>query len=249
MLKSKLLAALIHITLSLVIFITFFGLLIFFWFPEPYFTASGGWQGLKIVAFIDIILGPLLTFIVFNKHKPKTELKTDLGIILVLQLSALIWGINTVYKQRPIAFTFWEDSFYTVTYNAITKHYSAQQIEMLTKNPRAFYFVKKPNSLEAIKQLNKTITTKNIPPFLIIERYLSLSEHFDKIKIHTIDIHEVMSINKEMKADLLQQLKDQQSKVEDNYYLPLISKYHNIILIFSKSGELIGSIKAPLKVL
>lgn len=47
---------------------------------------------------IDLILGPLLTFLVFKEDKKK--LKFDLGVILIIQLSRLFFGL--VYlSARP----------------------------------------------------------------------------------------------------------------------------------------------------
>lgn len=246
--KTKLKASSIHLGLSVLVFSAFVFTLRSFWFPEPYFTASGGWQGLKIVAFIDIVLGPLLTFIVFNNKKPSKELNTDLSIILLLQLSALIWGINTVYEQRPIAITFWEDSFYTVPFKAVTKQYSnTNQLKILTNNPQQFYFVSKPIIVADIIQLNKEVQNKLLPPFQLIDRYKPINLYFDSIKKHTINMHEVISNNTEMKNVLMTLLQQKHSKINDYIYIPLVSKYQNIILIFNQKAELISYIKAPFK--
>lgn len=64
---------LIHFLWSLIIFLVVVILLVFFWYPVPNFNASGGWQGLKIAASVDLVLGPLLTFVIFNPKKSKSE--------------------------------------------------------------------------------------------------------------------------------------------------------------------------------
>lgn len=66
---TKITATTNHLLLSVVIFSLLFGILIFFWYPSPYFSASGGWEGLKIAAAVDLVLGPILTLIVFNTKK------------------------------------------------------------------------------------------------------------------------------------------------------------------------------------
>ena len=70
---TRLTAALAHFLLSLIVFLVVVIVLVLFWYPEPHFNASGGWQGLKIAASIDLILGPLLTFVIFNPKKSKSE--------------------------------------------------------------------------------------------------------------------------------------------------------------------------------
>ena len=47
---------------------------------------------------IDVILGPVLGFIVFKEGK-KT-LKMDLAIIIVLQLSALSYGLFSILSRK-----------------------------------------------------------------------------------------------------------------------------------------------------
>ena len=54
--------------------------------PKDYIKA-GGLAGLKIVFLIDLVLGPLLTFVVFNKNKKRLWL--DLSIIGFIQLAGL----------------------------------------------------------------------------------------------------------------------------------------------------------------
>ena len=112
MIRAK--VALTHFLLSVVIFVVVVILLVFFWYPAPHFNASGGWQGLKIAASVDLVLGPLLTFIIFNLKKSKAKLTGDLIVIAIMQLGALVYGVTTIYQQRPVAVVFWDDSFYSV---------------------------------------------------------------------------------------------------------------------------------------
>ena len=64
--KSRLSAAGIHFIESLVIISLLVTIVIMLWYPQPYFSASGGWQGLRIVALVDLVLGPLITFAIFE---------------------------------------------------------------------------------------------------------------------------------------------------------------------------------------
>jgi hypothetical protein len=49
---------------------------------------------------IDIVAGPLLTLIVYNRAKP--ELRRDLATIAVLQLAFLGYGLHTTWESRPV---------------------------------------------------------------------------------------------------------------------------------------------------
>jgi len=55
-----------------------------------------------------VCLGPLLTLAVFDPKKK--ELKRDLSIILLIQLSALFYGIYTVSVARPAYIVFAVDA-------------------------------------------------------------------------------------------------------------------------------------------
>ena len=49
---------------------------------------------------IDIVAGPLLTLIVYNRAKP--ELKRDVSVVGLLQLAFLGYGLHTAWVSRPI---------------------------------------------------------------------------------------------------------------------------------------------------
>ena len=80
---------------------------------------------------IDVILGPLLTFCIFNLKKPRKELVRDLAIIGLVQLSALGYGLWTVYEARPVYMVFEIDRF------RIT-HAADIDPELLAKAPPVF---------------------------------------------------------------------------------------------------------------
>ncbi|MEJ2399037.1 MAG: hypothetical protein P8Z67_12590, partial [Gammaproteobacteria bacterium] len=98
---TKLKAFASHLGISFLIFLIILYFIIFKWYPFPFFSTDGGWQGIRIIIGVDLVLGPLLTLIVFKPGKP--GLKFDLSVIAIMQAGALAWGIWTVHHQRPIA--------------------------------------------------------------------------------------------------------------------------------------------------
>jgi hypothetical protein len=99
----------VHLGISLVIFAVLGYLIVFHWYPDFFFASDGGWQGVRIVALVDLVLGPLLTLIVYKAGKP--SLKFDLTTIAVIQAVALTAGVWVVYTERPIAMVFSDGSF------------------------------------------------------------------------------------------------------------------------------------------
>lgn len=88
-----------HLLFSMVLLFIALYLLYFAWYPQPLVTAMGVMQIYLIVLGIDLILGPLLTAVVY-KHDKKVFLR-DLTIILILQLSAFFYGLYTIERGRP----------------------------------------------------------------------------------------------------------------------------------------------------
>ena len=92
-----------HLCLSLLVFVYLAYQMYFNWYPAPYFSVDGGWQGIRLVGAIDLILGPVITFLIFNPNKSRKEIVLDLITIAVIQLGALAYGVYTTYSQRPVA--------------------------------------------------------------------------------------------------------------------------------------------------
>lgn len=115
--KDKLIAGGIHLAISLIIALCGMALIFFVWYPTPLAKATGVTDIVLLVLAIDVILGPLLTFVVYKKHK-KT-LKMDLTVIACLQIAALCYGLWTVYQGKPAWLVYNVDRFDLVRNNEI----------------------------------------------------------------------------------------------------------------------------------
>ena len=88
-------------------------------YPGAYRNLSGGRQLFLLITAVDVILGPLLTFVVFDLRKGWPHVRRDLTIIGAIQLGALLYGLHTVYVARPVAMVFEADRFRVVTANDV----------------------------------------------------------------------------------------------------------------------------------
>lgn len=102
-----------HVLLSVAILGGLLCAMYFLWYPDGLFTLAGGWQGLRILAPIDLVLGPLLTLMFYRPGKKGVV--RDLAMIGCVQIAALGYGLNAVYQQRPVALVFAEGEFLAVT--------------------------------------------------------------------------------------------------------------------------------------
>ena len=55
-----------------------------------------------LIIAVDVICGPLLTMVLYNPAKPRAELCRDLGLVVLIQLAALGYGLHVVWQARPL---------------------------------------------------------------------------------------------------------------------------------------------------
>lgn len=95
-------AAAIHLSISMVLALLVGALLYFVWFPSPYFIAAGASGLILLLLGVDVCIGPLLTLLVVNRHKPRKLLRLDLTVIGVLQAIAFGYGVYVITDARPV---------------------------------------------------------------------------------------------------------------------------------------------------
>lgn len=108
-------AALIHFLASVVLVCVLAAVILGVWFPDDYVRVARGWQLLLLIFAVDAVCGPLLTAVVFNPAKPRAELAKDLGVVIVLQLAALGYGVHATHQARPVYTVFEADRFRVIT--------------------------------------------------------------------------------------------------------------------------------------
>jgi hypothetical protein len=118
-LRAAGLAAAIHLSGSVLVAaltaILVFGL----WYPFPYRDLAGGRELFLLVISVDIVLGPLLTLVLFSPSKMPKELWRDLTIVVVIQLFALGYGVWTVWQARPLFLVAEVDRFKVIALPAL----------------------------------------------------------------------------------------------------------------------------------
>jgi len=107
----------IHLALSAVIATGLIAVMLLLWYPPPYFRLMGGLLLIALIAGCDVVLGPLMTLIVFKSGKK--GLVIDLTIIAFLQAAALTYGLHTMFEARPVFVVFAVDRFEVSAANEI----------------------------------------------------------------------------------------------------------------------------------
>src|SRR4029079_10624368 len=107
----------LHLAISALVAGVVVALVVVLWYPPPFFAAMGGAVLLRLLIGVDVVLGPLITLVVFNPAKPR--LKYDIATIVVLQVCALAYGGYVMFEARPVYNVFVKDRFETIAANAI----------------------------------------------------------------------------------------------------------------------------------
>lgn len=93
-------AALIHLSLSLAVLLVLGAVLVWRWYPPGLFHMAQADKLLVLIGGVDLVLGPLLTLIVYKQGKK--SLKFDLTTIALMQLAALVFGLHATWESRPV---------------------------------------------------------------------------------------------------------------------------------------------------
>lgn len=106
-----------HFAISFAVLASLFTIILFRWYPPALFGMAKAGPLLAVLAGVDLVLGPLLTLIIYRPGKK--GLKFDLVVIAILQVAALAFGLHTVWQSRPAYIVATTDRFHLVFANEI----------------------------------------------------------------------------------------------------------------------------------
>jgi hypothetical protein len=227
-------AAAVHLSISMLIGAVAFALLYFVYYPEPYFAASGADQLVMILLAVDVILGPLLTLVVFKSGKK--SLKFDLGTIATVQFAALIYGLHVMWLARPVFVVGAVDRFVIVYASELTQ---ADLDEAVIPE-----FRKMP--IWGPKLVGLRLPTDPKEQFKLIQQSLSGGTEAEKTPKYFCLYGEVAvemtkrgkdpkSLIKRLRGQSLAAWIDNQ-RAQSYVYLPLVGRSKTIVLLMDKAA-------------
>jgi hypothetical protein len=87
------------------------------WYPGKLFTLAAGFDLLRLIVCVDLVIGPLIMLVIFDAKKK--YIKMDVAIILLFQVGFMAYGCWIMFSARPAYFAFVEDRFYLVRANEV----------------------------------------------------------------------------------------------------------------------------------
>jgi len=99
----------LHLMASATALMLIFGALYFGWYRWPGWYLADVSQVVFVMAGVDVVVGPLFTFIVAGANKPRRVLARDITVIVAIQLVALTYGAMSIWSGRPLYYAFSEN--------------------------------------------------------------------------------------------------------------------------------------------
>jgi len=234
--KKRFFASLIHFLFSIIIVFFVLVLVFYIWYPGALAEASGVAEIFFLVLIVDVCLGPLLTFVVFDIKKK--GLKRDLLIILLIQLSALFYGIYTVGVVRPAFIVFAVDRFELVYANELSK----EQLRFGFSPEYKRVSMLGPKWVAA--KMPEDIAERNLLLFQALEGgadlaqspryYLSYQEMKSEIIAKSKPLQNLEQFNLEDITTYLSMIDRYDHDIHRYYYLPLQAKKMDLAVVIDR---------------
>lgn len=243
LLKSKLLACLIHFIASLFLVLPVALFFLNNWYPWPYAYISGGLHLLGIIVAVDVFLGPLITFVLFNRKKSVKEQRLDLSLVVVLQVIGLLYGLWSLFQASPMYLVFEYDRFRVVHRSEVDPERTFQGAVYSWRPP-----LKGPNVLS----LRKLAPDEQFDRTMLALQGLSLSMQSELWQSYEQGLSEVATASLPI-STLLQKFPQYDPEVgrmqlvndlkpSDLVYLPVLGRDEVVwtVIMDVKSGDLLG---------
>ena len=158
-------ASAIHLAISILFLSTLAALLVWRWYPPGLFHMAQADKLLVLIGGVDVVLGPLLTLIVYKQGKK--SLRFDLTVIALMQLGALCYGLHAAWQSRPVYMVGAVDRFNLMFANEIARdelpRAAAEYRRLPVFGPRLVGIVVPTDPVERDKALMEALAGKDLP--------------------------------------------------------------------------------------
>ena len=240
---SRFQAFVIHFGISLVIFLFLAAVILTWWYPGIFFDIDGGWEGIRLIALVDLVLGPLLTFIVYRHGKP--GLKMDLTLIGLFQAVCLSAGVWVVHNERPLAMVLVDDMFFSMSADDyLSVGIKPPDLSRFSERGPKWVTVELPEDVYESSDLRRAAVESEQPLRTLHEHYIP----FDPMHLDidaAISTEDLETLDKQT-GGLRQWITDHGGKLEDYLFFEVGGRYSFVHLGFLKADMTpLGLLKTP----
>lgn len=226
-------AFLTHLAASSSVFLILAYLIVFVWYPDYYFFLDGGDRAIATIFFVDVVLGPGFTLLVFKPGKK--SLKFDMSVILLLQLSALVWGVSNVYTERSAATVFYQGKFTCIS-QPDAAGIDLQSIESTVSGDQKLGFLQRPDTVDELLDFTKlAFANKSSAIYFYVDQIVPLDDkvvaRLDKYRLSIDALREEDASY----AEAVDRYRQRGAYKNGNIALyPLACRYGNVIAVYDK---------------
>jgi hypothetical protein len=241
-------AALIHFAISAIIATCVLAALVSLWYPLAVFSASGATRLVTLLIGVDVVLGPLLTLIVFKADKP--SLRFDLSVIVFLQFVALAYGLYVTWNSRPILLVATGDRIEWVTATRVSREALADAPDPALRS----YPIGRPRVVAALVPDDPKLRQEVVDSVMagrdvevLPKFYLNYADTVPRLRKYFKPLSALPNWNDgAARARIEARLARAGVAPDDAVWLPLMLKERDIaMLIRSADGAFLGAVDTP----
>lgn len=202
------------------------------WYPSPLARAVGVAAITVVLLGVDVVIGPLLTFIVYQPNKP--SLRFDLSVIVALQLLAFGYGVWILAEGRPVWMVFSVDQFELVqSYQVDQRKIADAKAEYRSQSWSGPLWVaaQRANSAEDRKTILMESLFVGVDIAQRPERYVPLTEQSSEIRKHARPLEDLAGYNS---SEQLERELKQWPKA--NAFLPMMARVRPVTVLIDKES-------------
>lgn len=238
----------LHLLISAAIAAVALLVLLKVWYPPPLFRAEGGHDLLFILVAVDVVIGPLITLVIFKAGKP--GLRFDLSIIALLQACALAYGCYVMFQARPVFVALVIDQFETVRANdldaADVAQAQHQAFRSLSLTGPTFAAVELPANMAALKTIMAETQKSGKAVQHLPKYYVPYANHREKALAQSRPVEDLRKRDAAQAALLEKAIADTGYQTSGLNFLPLQTRRGwGAVLIDAKSGDIVKLLPPP----
>jgi len=240
---SRYRAALYHLSISLGVFVFLAYLILVHWFPSFFYSIDGGWEGMRIIIGVDLILGPTITLIFLKFGKP--GLKLDLTLIGLFQSICLLAGVYVIYSERPLFFIYYDSHFYSVSADTFTRYgRPVPDLSNYADKPPIKIYIKLPESAIEQADFRRILVQDRIPAWIYEPLFTPLQGRIGEVLKHGTEQPELRERDKLNNLDSW--LENNRGSIEDFVFIPIHSRYRDAFVgMVADNGQFVGIVEIP----
>jgi hypothetical protein len=241
--KLRFRAAFVHFGISLAVAFCAAAVIFLLWYPNPLQAAMGANKLFWLILAVDVILGPLLTLVVFNPQKK--SLKFDLAVIAFVQLAALTYGLQTMYQGKPAYIALNENRFFLARVNEIEPEWYLRKTTHASFAPSDKFLapklaaVKWPTDLQARNDLMFSNSSARV------DHYIPIDQAADQIRSVSKPFTDLNKFNKGRDQELAAELARWQGQgVKELGFVPLRAEQEDMtVLVDRQAGKVLEIVR------